>query len=147
MLTAAAALFTGERVGPGRWAAVLISFLGILVAVGTPASWQPAILLPLVAAILSVLRDLATRRVDPAVGSGTVALATAATATIAGSLTLPLGWAVPDPLSIGLCLLAAVGAGLGYLLFVMGLRIGELSYVAPFRYTGIPCAMLLGLLF
>ncbi len=29
----------------------------------------------------------------------------------------------------------------------MGLRIGELSYVAPFRYAGIPCAMLLGLLF
>ena len=45
---------------------------------------------------------------------------------------------------MGLCFLAAFGAGIGYLLFVMGLRVGDLSYVAPFRYTGIPCAMLLG---
>ena len=45
-----------------------------------------------------------------------------------------------------LCFLAAFGAGAGYLLFVMGLRVGDLSYVAPFRYTGIPCAMLLGFL-
>ena len=40
----------------------------------------------------------------------------------------------------------ALGVAGGYTAFVVALRTGELSYVATFRYAGIPMAMLLGLL-
>lgn len=145
MLTAAAAVFLGERVGPRRWAAVAAGFLGVLVAVGPPGSWHPAIVLPLLAAALSVVRDLATQRVPPAVGAGTVALTTAAAVTLAGLATLPFAWTAPGPADLALCLVAALGASCGYVLFVVALRTGELSFISPFRYAGIPMAMLLGL--
>lgn len=146
MLTAAAALFLGERVGLLRWGAVAAGFVGVLLAVGTPGSWQPAVVLPLLAAALSVARDLATQRVPPEVGAGTVALATAVAVTLAGLATLPFAWTTPGLADLGLCLAAALGASCGYVLFVVALRTGELSFISPFRYAGIPMAMLLGLL-
>ena len=74
-----------------------------------------------------------------------MALATGVAATLGGTLTLPFAWTSPGLAQVALCLLAAFGAAAGYLLFVMGVRIGELSFVAPFRYAGIPVAMALGL--
>ena len=73
LLTAGAALVFGETVGPRRWLAVIVGFLGVLVVLGLPSSWQMASGLALGAALLSAIRDLATRRIPANVGSGTVA--------------------------------------------------------------------------
>ena len=54
---------------------------------------------------------------------------------------VPLGWQ-----EIGSCAAAALGAAGGYVGFVAGLRMGELSFVATFRYSAIPLAMLIGLI-
>lgn len=144
MLTAAAALLLGERVGPRRWAAVGAGFLGVLVVLGLPANWQLASFFAILAAACSVVRDISTRWIAPDVGSGTVALTTAALITVAGGATaagslVPLAWS-----DIALCALAALGAAVGYLGFVTALRTGEMSFIATFRYSGIPIAMLLG---
>jgi drug/metabolite transporter (DMT)-like permease len=147
LLTAGAALLLGERVGPARWAAVLVGFLGVLVVLGLPRDWQEASLIALAAAFLSVARDLTTRRIPATVGSGTVAALTSLGVTVSGWATalggdwVPLSWR-----DIGLLALAALGVAGGYTAFVVALRTGELSYVATFRYAGIPMAMLLGLL-
>jgi drug/metabolite transporter (DMT)-like permease len=146
MLTAAAALFLREPVGVRRWAAVLAGFAGVVVAAGAPGTWQLAALLPLLAAALSVARDFATRSVSPEVNAGTVALATAIVVTLGGLATLPFAWTPPTPVELALCLAAAAGAGAGYVLFAVALRTGELSFISPFRYAGVPAAMLLGLL-
>ena len=76
LLTAGAALLLGERVGPRRWAAVTVGFLGVLVVLGLPRDWQAASLIALAAALLSVARDLTTRWIPASVGSGTVAALT-----------------------------------------------------------------------
>jgi drug/metabolite transporter (DMT)-like permease len=146
LLTAGAALLLRERVGPRRWAAVLVGFLGVLVVLGLPQQWQAASLIALTAAFLSVARDLTTRWIPPAVGSGTVAALTSVCVALSGLATalggnwVPLAWG-----DVGLCALAAFGVAGGYTAFVVALRTGELSYVATFRYAGIPMAMLLGL--
>jgi drug/metabolite transporter (DMT)-like permease len=148
MLTATAALLLGERVGPRRWAAVLVGFSGVLTVLGLPAQWQLASLLALGAAAISVVRDVCTRKVSPAVGSGTVAVATGAVVALGGAATAVRGdWVALSGSDLGLCALAALGAAGGYVGFVAGLRMGELSFVATFRYSAIPVAMLLGLLF
>jgi drug/metabolite transporter (DMT)-like permease len=145
LLTAGAAFFFGERVGPRRWAAVLVGFAGVLVVMGLPSGWRLASLLALGAAFLSVARDLVTRKIPASVGSGTVAMLTAVLVTLSGAATalggdwVPLAWG-----DVGLCALAALGVAGGYTAFVVALRAGELSFVATFRYTGIPMAMLLG---
>lgn len=146
LLTAAAALVLGEHVGPRRWIAVGVGFAGVLVALGAPASWTAPALLAVAAACLSVVRDILTRKVPPHVGSGTVALATAGAVTLGGFTTLPFGW---EPIGWGqllLLLLAAFGAMGGYLGFVTALRMGDVGFVAAFRYSAIPITMLLGLL-
>jgi drug/metabolite transporter (DMT)-like permease len=145
LLTAGAALLLGERVGRRRWAAVALGFVGVLVVMGPPQAWQLASLVALAAALFSVARDLTTRWIPASVGSGTVALLTGVCVTASGWATalgggwVPLAWA-----DLGLCALAAVGVAGGYTAFVVALRTGELSFVATFRYSGIPMAMLLG---
>ena len=147
LLTAGAALLLGEQVGPRRWAAVAVGFLGVLVVLGLPREWQAASLIALAAALLSVARDLVTRWIPASVGSGTVAAVTGVCVTLSGWVTaasgdwVPLGWS-----DLGLCALAALGVAAGYTSFVIALRMGELSFIATFRYAGIPMAMLLGLL-
>lgn len=59
--------------------------------------------------------------------------------TAVGGDWVRLGWN-----DVGLCGVAALGVAGGYTAFVMGLRTGELSFVATLRYSGIPLAMLLG---
>jgi drug/metabolite transporter (DMT)-like permease len=146
LLTAGAALFLGERVGARRWGAVTVGFLGVLVVLGLPSSWQAASLLALAAALLSVGRDLTTRWIPPTVGSGTVALLTSICVSLSGWATaVGGGWVALGWRDLGLCALAAFGVAAGYTSFVVALRTGELSFVATFRYSGIPMAMLLGL--
>lgn len=145
MLTGTAALLMGERVGPRRWAAVLVGFLGVLVVLGLPAQWQLASLLALGAAAISVARDVCTRKISPDVGSGTVAVVTGAVVALGGAATALTGqWVALSYAEVGLCALAALGAAGGYVGFVTALRMGELSFIATFRYTGIPVAMILG---
>ena len=147
LLTAGAALLLGEQVGPRRWAAVAVGFLGVLVVLGLPQEWQAASLIALAAALLSVARDLVTRWIPPSVGSGTVAALTGVCVTLSGWATALAGdWVALGWRDIGLCALAALGVAGGYTSFVIALRTGELSFVATFRYAGIPMAMLLGLL-
>lgn len=147
MLTATAALFLKERVGPRRWAAVLVGFLGVLVVMGLPSQWQLASFLALSAAAISVARDICTRNVSPEVGSGTVAVVTGAIVALGGAATILGGhWVALSWTDVGLCALAALGAAGGYVGFVAALRMGELSFIATFRYAGIPVAMLLGFL-
>jgi drug/metabolite transporter (DMT)-like permease len=145
--TATAALFMGERVGPRRWAAVLVGFMGVLVVMGLPTQWQLASILALGAAALSVARDVCTRKISPAVGSGTVGAATALIVGLGGATTaVGGGWVALTAADIAFCALAALGAAGGYVGFVAALRLGDLSFVATFRYAGIPVAVLLGLL-
>ncbi len=147
LLTAGAALVFGETVGPRRWLAVIVGFLGVLVVLGLPSSWQMASGLALGAALLSAIRDLATRRIPANVGSGTVAIVTGVAVALSGALTVVDGsWVALGGTDLGLCALAALGVAGGYTAFVMGLRLGELSFVATLRYSGIPIAMLLGLI-
>lgn len=145
LLTAGAALVLGEKVGRRRWIAVVTGFVGVIVVLGLPSTWQAASMLALGAAFLSVGRDLATRKIPASVGSGTVAVVTGVCVAVTGALTVVAGdWVWLGWSDIGLCGVAALGVAGGYTAFVMGLRAGELSFVATLRYSGIPMAMLLG---
>jgi drug/metabolite transporter (DMT)-like permease len=70
------------------------------------------------------------------------------TVTTAGAAILvPLGgWTPPSGHALGLLALAAVLLLIGYQCVIMALRSGDLSAVAPFRYSALLWAMLLGYL-
>lgn len=147
-VTAAAALLLGERVGPRRWAAVAVGFLGVALIVRPGAEgfgWPPILALLAVGAV--TLRDIATRRMGADVHPASAALTAALGVTAATGLALPLTETVPlRPEALVLVAGSAVSIVAGYLLAVTTMRAGELSLTAPFRYTGLVWALLAGLL-
>ena len=145
-VTLTAALFLREPVGWRRMAAILVGFFGVLLIVrpGT-AGFDLWSLVGLASVACVVLRDLATRRLSSGLPSATVAVYAALSVTVTAALLLPLeGWA---PVTLGSALLIAGASGfliVGYLLIVMAMRVGEISLVAPFRYTALVFAIALG---
>lgn len=145
-VTLAAAFFLREPVGWRRMLAILAGFAGVLLIVrpGTDGfdRWS---VLGLASVACVVLRDLATRQMSSALPSVTIAVAASASVTATGAALLPLsGWHSVDVEGGALLLTASAFLIGGYLLIVMAMRTGEISLVAPFRYTSLLFAILLG---
>jgi len=148
-VTLGAALTLGEPVGWRRWSAIAAGFIGVLIIVrpGMEGFNQFA-LLALVSVAFSALRDLATKRIPSHIPSLFITLVTTVTVTIAGAAILfPLGgWSPPSTGGLGLLALGAVLVLIGYQYLIQALRTGDISAVAPFRYSALLWAMLLGYL-
>lgn len=146
-VTLGAALFFGEGVGWRRWIAIAAGFIGVLVIVRPGlAGFSAYSLLVLACVICCAVRDLATRRLPDEVPSLLVSTVTAATITLIGALLLsPMGgW---SPMTTGSTVLlgfAAVLVVIGYQTIILAMRTGDISFIAPFRYTSLLWAILLG---
>jgi drug/metabolite transporter (DMT)-like permease len=148
-VTLGAALIFREPVGWRRWLAITAGFVGVLIVVRPGAEgFDQFSLFALVSVIFCALRDLATRRIPAPIPSLFITLLTTVTVTIAGAAILvPLGgWTPPSGRALGLLALAAVLLLIGYQYVIMALRSGDISAVAPFRYSALVWAMLLGYL-
>jgi drug/metabolite transporter (DMT)-like permease len=139
----------GEPVGWRRWLAIAIGFVGVLIIVrpGT-AGFNEFSLLALSSVAFCTLRDLATRRIPTEIPSLFIALLTTLTVTTGGTLIMfPLGgWTPPSGRAVGMLAVAAILLMIGYQCIISALRTGEISAVAPFRYTALLWAMLFGYL-
>ncbi|WP_456754175.1 MULTISPECIES: DMT family transporter [unclassified Bradyrhizobium] len=149
VITLGAALVFGEPVGWRRWLAIAAGFIGVLVIVRPGAEgFSQASLLALASVGFCAVRDLATRRIPKQLPTVFITLLTTVTVTTAGAAVLvPLGgWKAPSGQALGLLTLAAVLILIGYQCIIVSLRTGDISAVAPFRYTALPWAMLTGYL-
>lgn len=145
-VTLAGAIFMREAVGWRRYLAIAIGFAGVLIIV-RPGSdgFNEFSIWAIAAVFFIVLRDLSTRRLSPAVPSLFVALLTSvAVMTVGGIFSTVTEW---KPVSVeGISLLASASVFIifGYLFSVMTMRVGDISFSSPFRYTILIWAMLLG---
>jgi drug/metabolite transporter (DMT)-like permease len=148
-ITLGAALTLGEPVGWRRWSAIVAGFIGVLIIVRPGvAGFNQFTLLALVSVLFCSLRDLATKQIPSHIPSLFITLLTTITVTTAGAVILfPLGgWTPPSASAVGLLALAAVLVLVGYQCVIMALRSGDISAIAPFRYTALLWALLLGYL-
>ena len=147
-ITLAGALFLGEKVGWQRLLAIVVGFSGVLLIVRPGADgFDTYAILALISVAFVTLRDLVTRRMSREVPSMTVALFTAGGVTLFAAIgSLGEDWVRPSAGGWGLIAGAVVFIIGGYLLSIMAVRVGELSVVSPFRYTGLIWALMLGLL-
>ncbi|MGE7369340.1 DMT family transporter [Neorhizobium sp. NPDC001467] len=149
-VTLGAALFLGEKVGWRRWAAIGVGFAGVLIILRPgPAGFVPDALFAVAAVFFTAGRDLVTKRVDPSIPSISVSVLTSTVVTlIGGCLIVPMGgWRPLDAGTFGLLALAALLVLAGYQSIILAMRSGEISFVAPFRYTSLVWALGIGLLF
>jgi drug/metabolite transporter (DMT)-like permease len=147
LVTLGAAILFRESIGWRRMLAILVGFVGVLLIIrpGTEGFDRWA-LLGVVSVLFVVLRDLATRRLSREVPSITVALCSAVAVAVSAGLAVPFaGWQTPTGTDLLLILLASVFLVAGYLASVMAMRVGAIAAIAPFRYTSLVFALILGL--
>lgn len=147
-VTMFAAIFFGEQVGWRRWSAILAGFIGVLIIIRPSGDgFNEYAVLAIVAVACVTVRDAITRRLDRSVPSLFVAFISAIPIFIYGGVaTATTGWTVVSGAMIGIVVVAAIAITCGYLFAVMAMRNGEISFVAPFRYTGMIWAILFGFL-
>ncbi|MEM6711906.1 MAG: DMT family transporter [Pseudomonadota bacterium] len=152
VITVGAAIFLKETVGWRRWTAILIGFAGVMIIIRPSAEGYS---LDIIWAFLAVLglatRDLVTRQVK-------TGFSTFSIVTYVAVLLIPMGLVMHlvmenEPLFQGLAPAAwafVIGGGVfgmaGYYAITLSLRMGEISAVAPYRYTRLVAALILGFL-
>jgi drug/metabolite transporter (DMT)-like permease len=149
-VTMGAALLFGEPVRWRRWLAISIGFAGVLVIVRPGfEGFNAYAFFALACVVFCALRDLATRRIPSEIPSLLVSTVTAGVVTVFGAmLVAPFGgW---TELTVDSTARLAGAAALlmpGYVFIILAMRSGDVSFVAPFRYTALLWAILLGIVF
>ena len=147
-VTMAAALFLSERVGWRRWLVITVGLCGVMIIIRPGMEGFSAYSIWALAAVGCItLREITTRKLSSDLPSLPVALATAMAIGALGAVMLPVvAWAPVSFGSWGLLAGTSVAIIGGYLFSVMTVRIGDIGFVAPFRYTAMVWAIGLGLL-
>ena len=151
VVTAGAALFLGETVGWRRWTSITVGFLGVMIILSPwDASFDPTGLFTVACVIVLASRDLATRAMPARIGTFQVA-AWAYLGLVPSGIGLMAAMGdsfVPPSPEQWLGLSGALLTGLfGYYAVVAAMRLGEVSVVAPFRYTRLVFALIVAAIF
>ena len=146
IVTAVAPWALGERVGWRRRCAVAAGFAGVLIMLAPGQDglrW--AVFLPLGTAVFEAMRDIVTRRLVVTESSLSLTACSTGFVTLCALATAGHGW---QPMNAGDAgLLALAGCCMGAALFLMteAFRYAEATLVAPFRYSSVLWAMIVGL--
>ena len=146
-----AAVFLGERFRLIRMTAVLMGLVGVMVVmwprltVGNigDAATIGAIMV-LIAAIMRALVQIFLRQMVKTEHTSAIVFWFMATAAIMSLFTIPFGWVRPDSTETVLLVSAGVIGGIAQILVTSGYRFGAASLLAPFDYTSMIFAILIG---
>ncbi|MDF1874020.1 DMT family transporter [Vannielia sp.] len=146
VVTLAGFVFFREQVGLWRLSAILVGFVGVMMIVRPGGADFTIYSVWALAAVLAVVaRDLVTRRMSGALPSLTVASATAITVGAAAGIGAMFEPWEPVTLTAALKIGGASGAiFFAYLCSVMAMRMGDIGFVSPLRYTALIWALMLG---
>ncbi len=146
VVTVMAAIFLREAVGWRRLTAIFVGFTGVLLIVKPGGEGFNVYTVLAIACVFTVaLRDLVTRKLDGSTPSIIVAFTNAVCVMLGGVVWMLFKGVEPISMDhLGLTFVASIFIVGGYLLTVMALRDTEVAYTAPFRYTLIVYALVLG---
>ncbi|WP_299733189.1 DMT family transporter [uncultured Tateyamaria sp.] len=145
LITLGGALFLGEALGPRRIFAILAALLGALIVI-RPGSevFQPASLLPLVAAFCFASYTLITRRLGPDEDVWTSLFYTGLVGAVILSAIVPFHMPALDLRSGALLVMIGAVGTAGQLMLIRALSQAEAGLLAPFNYSGIVFAVVFG---
>jgi drug/metabolite transporter (DMT)-like permease len=155
MTVALAAWILKERVRIYRWSAVIVGFGGVLVMLlphfdlshfavaGNTASALGAIF-ALVSAFCSAGTVIQTRRLTQSETTPSIVFYFSLICAIAGAATLPFAWYPPSAGELVRLISLGVLGGLAHIFLTESYRYATASVIAPFDYTSMLWAILLG---
>jgi drug/metabolite transporter (DMT)-like permease len=150
---ALSAIFLGERVRIYRWTAVIVGFSGVLVMlsphldVERSAANSLAVagaLFGLVGAFFSAGSTVQTRALAKSETTSSIVLYFSIICAVAGLVTLPFGWLTPTWPEFAALVAIGIFGGLAHIFLTESYRLAEASLVAPFDYTSMLWALVLG---
>ncbi|MDZ4374844.1 MAG: DMT family transporter [Phenylobacterium sp.] len=146
-MTALSALLLSEKVGRHRWAAVFIGFLGVLLmARPLPGHMNvPGVTLGILSAFGAAGAMVAIRQISDTERGATIVFYFTLGGVVIGLIGSMFHWVTPDPQTLALLVLAGVIGGVGQLFLTEALRQAPVGVIAPFDYTQLVWAALLGL--
>jgi drug/metabolite transporter (DMT)-like permease len=164
IITLLSIVFLGEKVGPRRWAAVIVGMLGVIVMLrpGTGVI-QPAAILVLVSAVLYATGNLLARHMGGTESAMTLSFyVQVGFIIVSTAMGLWVGdghlatedklwaflfrpWIWPPLADWPVFLATGLSVGLGGLMVTQAYRTTEAGLIAPFEYIGMPAAIFWGL--
>jgi drug/metabolite transporter (DMT)-like permease len=153
---ALAALVLKERVRIYRWSAVTIGFIGVLVVLAphlsgdeltiamASATSLAGVIYAIAGSVTNAGTMIQTRHLTKSETTSSIVFYFSLICALAGLVTLPFGWIAPT--GSELAVLATIGflGGTAHILLTESYRYAAASVVAPFDYTSMVWALLLG---
>lgn len=147
IVTVLAIPLLGEAVGWRRGLAVAVGFIGVLLVLQPEGGvFTASALIALAGSTAYALMMIVTRQLRQTGALSLIIYHTLAVGA-AGLLTLPWGWSAVDMTGIGYLALIGVVATAAHMCMNQGLRLAPAAVVAPYTYTSLLWAILLGWLF
>ena len=150
-----AALILKETVRAYRWSAVVVGFVGVIimllphlngsiVAQGLAGGAGIGALFALFAACCSAGATIQIRRLMVRERTGAIVFYFSLLTTFMGLMTIVLGWRMPDLADAVLLVVIGILGGIGQILLTLSYRHADTSVIAPFEYTTMLWAVLIG---
>lgn len=144
IVVALSGILLAERVGPRRWAAVVMGFVGVLIALHpSSAALSPGAIVALSGALMFALSLTITRKLRATPWLELVTYQVAGSALVGAALA-PVGWIVPTMTDLGLMSLVGIVSMCCFMCVTKALSIAPASLLAPFQYASVVWAALMG---
>jgi len=146
-VTALSILFLRETVGVRRWIATVIGLIGVLIVVrpGTSA-FNSAAIFPILSALSWACTLIMTRKISGADRSLTTMAFSALVGFLLLSALVPVVWMAPTWRDVAIGVAIGVASTTGQWMVVLAFRYGDASVLAPFSYSQLLWASILGYL-
>jgi drug/metabolite transporter (DMT)-like permease len=153
---ALAAVILKEHVRVYRWTAVIVGFGGVIVmliphfdvnlyaAAGAAAAATVGSLLALLSAFCNAGTVIQTRRLTQSETTSSIVFYFSLVTALAGAVTLPFAWRTPTGSELVMLISLGIFGGIGHIFLTESYRHATASVVAPFDYTSMLWALLLG---
>ena len=149
-----AAMFLNEKIRAFRLSAVALGLVGVVIILSPrlsvvsvdAADKLEAIgaALMFMGAVFMALAQVFVRKLVGTESTAAIVFYFSITATVLSLLTIPFGWVVPTQEEFGLLILAGLLGGVGQIFLTMSYRFADTSVIAPFEYTSILLAVIVG---
>lgn len=145
-MTALSALILHEPVGRHRWAAVAVGFIGVVIMIHPDPSRFAGVgvIFGLISALGAAGAMIAIREIGATEPGPTIVFYFTMAGTVVGLVSLPFGWVMPDLQTLILLICCGLLGGVGQLLLTEALRRASVAVIAPFDYTQLVWASLIG---
>lgn len=154
MVVVLAAVLLKEVVRAYRWSAVGVGLIGVLImltphlgvsgaAVADDGRMTGA-MLAILGAICTAGATIQVRRLTMTERTGAIVFYFSFFAALIGLASIVLGWRMPDLWDLSILVMIGVLGGVGQILLTQSYRYGDASLIAPFEYTSMIWAVLLG---